>query len=121
MQGIAARALRRSVADLSREVRAGSSQWRTIHASSVSGFAFPYDQSPFATRSPPANTILRIVPQQSAFVVERFGKYSRTLAPGLHILIPVVRLICERAEWRVAVERACEGFIAQGTRRMGAF
>ncbi|KDD75306.1 SPFH domain/Band 7 family protein, partial [Helicosporidium sp. ATCC 50920] len=40
--------------------------------------------------SPPANTILRIVPQQSAFVVERFGKYSRTLAPGLHILIPVV-------------------------------
>ncbi|KAL4434785.1 hypothetical protein ABPG77_005312 [Micractinium sp. CCAP 211/92] len=36
------------------------------------------------------NTVLRIVPQQTAYVVERFGKYNRTLTPGLHILIPVV-------------------------------
>lgn len=27
----------------------------------------------------------------AAYVVERFGKYSRTLTPGLHILIPIVR------------------------------
>ncbi|EFN52198.1 hypothetical protein CHLNCDRAFT_8146, partial [Chlorella variabilis] len=38
----------------------------------------------------PTNTIIRIVPQQTAYVVERFGKYSRTLTPGLHILIPIV-------------------------------
>ncbi len=33
------------------------------------------------------NTV-RIVPQKSAFVVERLGKYSRTLKAGLHILTP---------------------------------
>ncbi len=29
-----------------------------------------------------------VVPQQSAFVVERLGKYSRTLGAGFHILVP---------------------------------
>lgn len=31
-----------------------------------------------------------VVPQQSAFVVESLGKYSRTLRAGFHILIPFV-------------------------------
>ncbi len=31
---------------------------------------------------------IRIVPQKSAFIVERFGKYRATLEAGLHILIP---------------------------------
>ena len=31
-----------------------------------------------------------IVPQQSAFVVENLGKYSRTLKAGFHILFPFV-------------------------------
>lgn len=31
---------------------------------------------------------IRIVPQQMAFVVERLGKYHRTLDAGLHIVIP---------------------------------
>lgn len=31
---------------------------------------------------------MRIVPQKSAFVVERLGKYNKTLDAGLHILIP---------------------------------
>lgn len=34
-----------------------------------------------------------VVPQQSAFVVERLGRYSGTLAPGLHILFPFVDAI----------------------------
>ena len=32
----------------------------------------------------------RIVPQQSAYVVERLGRYSRTLGAGFHILIPFI-------------------------------
>jgi regulator of protease activity HflC (stomatin/prohibitin superfamily) len=31
-----------------------------------------------------------VVPQQSAFVVEKLGKYSRTLRAGFHILIPFI-------------------------------
>src|SRR5664279_2624771 len=33
---------------------------------------------------------LRIVPQASALIVERLGRYSRTLDAGLHLLIPFV-------------------------------
>ena len=32
---------------------------------------------------------LRIVPQRSAFIVERLGKYNKTLEAGFHVLIPV--------------------------------
>ncbi len=31
---------------------------------------------------------VRVVPQQSAWVIERLGKYSRTLEPGLSIIVP---------------------------------
>jgi regulator of protease activity HflC (stomatin/prohibitin superfamily) len=34
-----------------------------------------------------------VVPQQSAFVVERLGRYSRTLDAGFHILVPFVDVI----------------------------
>jgi regulator of protease activity HflC (stomatin/prohibitin superfamily) len=34
-----------------------------------------------------------VVPQQSAYVVERLGKYSSTLNAGLHILIPFIDVI----------------------------
>lgn len=33
---------------------------------------------------------VRIVPQQNAFVVERLGKYNRTLSAGLHIVVPFI-------------------------------
>ncbi|MBL4611746.1 SPFH domain-containing protein [Halopseudomonas sp.] len=32
----------------------------------------------------------RIVPQRSAFIVERLGKYAKTLEAGFHILVPFV-------------------------------
>jgi regulator of protease activity HflC (stomatin/prohibitin superfamily) len=33
---------------------------------------------------------IRIVPQASAIIVERLGRYSRTLEPGLHFLVPFI-------------------------------
>ena len=35
-------------------------------------------------------TTVKIVPQGYNFTVETFGRYTRTLVPGLHILIPVM-------------------------------
>ena len=32
----------------------------------------------------------RIVPQRSAFIVERLGKYSKTLSAGFHLLVPFI-------------------------------
>ena len=37
-----------------------------------------------------------VVPQQSAFVVERLGKYSRTLSAGFHLLVPFVEKVAYR-------------------------
>jgi len=42
----------------------------------------------FQRQSLPANTIIRFVPQQTAWIVERMGKFNRILEPGLAILIP---------------------------------
>ncbi|RKF61262.1 Uncharacterized protein C16G5.07c [Erysiphe neolycopersici] len=42
----------------------------------------------FARPSLPANTIIRFVPQQTAWIVERMGKFNRILEPGLAILWP---------------------------------
>ena len=39
---------------------------------------------------------LKVVPQQNAWIVERLGKYDRTLAPGLNILIPFVDRVAYR-------------------------
>ena len=37
--------------------------------------------------------IIRVVPQQQAWVVERLGKYSGTLDAGLHILMPFLDVV----------------------------
>lgn len=42
----------------------------------------------FQRPSLPANTIVRFVPQQTAWIVERMGKFNRILQPGLAIMIP---------------------------------
>ena len=46
---------------------------------------------------------VRIVPQASVFVIERLGKYSRTLEPGIHILVPVLDRVRTRTDIREQV------------------
>lgn len=38
----------------------------------------------------PLNTVILFVPQQEAWVIERFGKYKEILEPGLNIILPVI-------------------------------
>ncbi|WP_018500125.1 SPFH domain-containing protein [Parafrankia discariae] len=46
---------------------------------------------------------VRIVPQARAMVVERLGRYHRTLTPGLAIVLPIVDRIRERIDLREQV------------------
>jgi len=41
-------------------------------------------------------SFVRIVPQNEAFVVERLGKYDRTLLAGFHITIPIIERVAYR-------------------------
>ena len=41
-------------------------------------------------QSTPLNTAVMFVPQQEAWLVERMGKYHRTLEPGMNVLIPII-------------------------------
>ncbi|MDD3592982.1 MAG: SPFH/Band 7/PHB domain protein [Sulfurovum sp.] len=43
---------------------------------------------------------INIVPQGEEWVVERLGKFSRTLSPGLNIIIPYIESIRERVSTR---------------------
>ena len=46
---------------------------------------------------------VRIVPQASVFVIERLGKYSRTLEPGIHILVPALDRVRVKTDIREQV------------------
>src|SRR5829696_5487911 len=46
---------------------------------------------------------IRIVPQQRMDVVERLGKYKRTLSPGLNILVPFVDAVRTKVDMREQV------------------
>ena len=43
---------------------------------------------------------MRIVPQQTSWIVERLGRYSRTLEPGLNILMPFIDRVAYRFDLR---------------------
>ncbi|CEI98142.1 Putative Cell division cycle 20-like protein 1, cofactor-APC complex [Rhizopus microsporus] len=46
--------------------------------------------APTERASLPRNTIIKFVPQQEAWIVERMGKFHRILEPGLNILAPII-------------------------------
>ncbi|WYZ41169.1 hypothetical protein EsH8_V_000064 [Colletotrichum jinshuiense] len=54
------------------------------------GAASSIPPSYFQKPSLPANTVVRFVPQQTAWLVERMGKFNRILEPGLAILVPFI-------------------------------
>ena len=53
----------------------------------------------------PANTIIRFVPQQTAWVVERMGRFHRILPPGVAVMLPVLdRIAYVKSLKEVALE-----------------
>lgn len=46
---------------------------------------------------------VRIVPQANTFVIERLGRYSRTLAPGIHLLVPGIDRVRAKMDMREQV------------------
>ncbi len=46
---------------------------------------------------------VRVVPQQTALIIERLGRYSRTLEGGLHFLVPFVDIVRANIDQREQV------------------
>jgi regulator of protease activity HflC (stomatin/prohibitin superfamily) len=62
----------------------------------------------------PDNTIIKFVPQQEAWIVERMGKFHRVLEPGLAILIPFIDQIkYVKSLKEVAIEIPSQSAITQ--------
>ncbi|RCI10130.1 hypothetical protein L249_8603 [Ophiocordyceps polyrhachis-furcata BCC 54312] len=68
------------------------------------GFSSPMP-SYFQKPRLPANTVIRFVPQQTAWIVERMGKFNRILEPGLAVLVPFLdRIAYVKSLKEVAIE-----------------
>lgn len=84
------------------------SRFITTSARSLLPAAFPGSSSlPSYFQKPrlPANTVVRFVPQQTAWIVERMGKFNRILDPGLAILMPFIdRIAYVKSLKEVAIE-----------------
>ncbi|KAL2916221.1 Synaptotagmin-like protein 2 [Polyrhizophydium stewartii] len=65
-------------------------------------------------RSLPMNTVIKFVPQQEAWIVERMGRFNRILEPGLAILIPFLdRISYTKSLKEVAVDIPTQSAITQ--------
>jgi regulator of protease activity HflC (stomatin/prohibitin superfamily) len=53
---------------------------------------------------------VKIVPQQWGYVIERFGRYRRTLGPGLNVIVPLV----DQVRTKVDVREQVVSFPPQG-------
>ena len=47
--------------------------------------------------------LLRIVPEQQAWVIEFFGKFQKVLAPGFHLLLPGIQRVVDKHELKEEV------------------
>ena len=63
---------------------------RAVDVSMGAKRAYTDGEAKYSGGNLPMNLGVRVVPEQSAWVVERFGRFSQVLAPGLHFLIPLV-------------------------------
>ncbi|KAK4147387.1 stomatin-like protein 2, mitochondrial [Dichotomopilus funicola] len=97
-------------ASLPQHARFSPPQTRAFHTTRPNAISTPgsgampptYFQKP---PSLPMNTIVRFVPQQTAWIVERMGKFNRILQPGLAILIPFLdRIAYVKSLKEVAIE-----------------
>jgi regulator of protease activity HflC (stomatin/prohibitin superfamily) len=52
--------------------------------------------------------MVRIVPQGEEWVVERLGKYSTTLLPGLHLLVPFVDIVAYQIVTKELIQQTRE-------------
>ncbi|KAI9300419.1 hypothetical protein BJ944DRAFT_188300 [Cunninghamella echinulata] len=65
-------------------------------------------------KSLPRNTIIKFVPQQEAWIVERMGKFHRMLDPGLNILVPIIdRIKYVKSLKETAIEVPSQSAITQ--------
>ncbi|KAG0357378.1 Stomatin-like protein 2, mitochondrial [Gamsiella multidivaricata] len=65
-------------------------------------------------KSIPMNTVIKFVPQQEAWIVERMGRFSRVLEPGLQILMPFLdRVKYVKSLKEVAIEIPSQSAITQ--------
>jgi len=93
---------------LARTAPTTSTPVRSFHASPRHGITGGGGGPPTYFQKPallPINTIVRFVPQQTAWIVERMGKFNRILQPGLAILIPFLdRIAYVKSLKEVALE-----------------
>lgn len=90
---LAGQALRRGPLALSRVGPGRGSLSRAALVSApmqIRDYSGAYSFSTSNRRRLPVNTVIKIVPQQQAWIVERFGKFNRILDPGLSFLFPFI-------------------------------
>ncbi|KAG5974552.1 hypothetical protein E4U58_002825 [Claviceps cyperi] len=86
---------------LSPQARLFTSSARNVFGGGLTGQNVSYFQKP----SLPVNTVVRFVPQQTAWIVERMGRFNRILQPGLTFLIPFLdRIAYVKSLKEVAIE-----------------